>query len=96
MSDCFTGLGHYPIICSHHQDDNICPLGAAGAHGGKRCMPWSIQERDQFTVMFNLVSANMLGDPTGFTSCHFGMPDGIQQRGLAMINMPQNGNHRGT
>ncbi len=78
----FTGLRHHTIICCDHQDGNIRSLGATSPHCGKRCMARCIQKGDGTILMHNLISTNVLGNPTRFTTGNISLPDGIQQAGF--------------
>ena len=42
------------------------------------------------------VRANVLGDATRFASSHVGQADGVEQRGLAVIDVAHDGDHRRT
>ena len=46
------------------------------------------------TVGFYLVGADVLGDAADFPLGYFGVLDGIQQRGLAMVYVTKDGDHR--
>ena len=41
-----------------------------------------------------MVGANVLGNATGFTGRHFGCADVIEQRGLAMVHVTHDCDHR--
>ena len=48
-----------------------------------------IEESDLLAVAnINLISANMLGDAAGFAGHNIGFAQGVEQGGLAMIDMP--------
>ena len=87
-------LRHDPIIGSHHQHHNICALRATCAHGGEGRMTGCIQKGDRAAFQLDLISADMLGDATRFAFGHVGMADRIQQGGLTMIDVTQNGHDR--
>ncbi len=57
-------------------------------------MAGGIQERDQTSLLFNLVRADMLGNTTGFAGSDFGLTNGIQEAGLAVIDMTEDGDYR--
>ena len=96
MVDGFNGLGHDAIIGSHHQYGNICHLGTTGTHGRKGFMPRSIQENDGPALADHPVCTDVLGDTAGFPCRHVGLPDGIQQRSLAVVHVTHDGHHRRT
>ncbi len=42
----------------------------------------------------HLVGADVLRDAAGFACCHVGLADGVEQRGLAVIDVAHDGDHR--
>ena len=50
-------------------------------------MSRSIQEGDGLAVDLRLIRADVLGDAAGLTGSHGGVPDGIQQGGLTVVNV---------
>ena len=54
-----------------------------------------IQEGDQAIVVAGLIGTYMLGDAARLFRNHTGLAHGIQQSGLAVIHMPQDGDHWG-
>ena len=42
----------------------------------------------------HLIGADMLGDAAGLLAHHIGRADGVEQRGLAVIDMAHDGDHR--
>ena len=87
MINRFDRLRHHPIICCHDQDDDIGDLGATTSHGGEGFVARRVQERHLFPAYRNRVRADMLRNPTGLAFRHLRLPDGIKQRGLAVIDM---------
>ena len=75
----FLGLRHHPVIRGNHQNNNVRRLGATGAHGGERLMARRIQEGDRTARRIDMVSANMLGNATRFSTCHLGPTDVVEQ-----------------
>ena len=101
--DGFERLRHDAVVGGHHQHDNVRGLGSARSHAGKRLVARGIEEYDLAAVRRrllvqdgHLVRANVLRDATGFASSHVGQADGIEQRGLAVIHVAHDGDHRRT
>ena len=93
MVNGFNSLRHNAVIGCHYQNGDIGYLSAAGAHGGKSFMSGGIQKGDFLAVDFHLVSADMLSNTAGFGIHDIGLADGIQQSGLAVVDMAHNGDH---
>ena len=60
-------LRHYPVIGRHHEDDDVRAPGATRPHRGKGRVARSIQEGNHAVVGFNVICADMLGNPAGLT-----------------------------
>ncbi len=93
MCNGFTSLRHDTIVSGDYEHDNICALRTTCAHLSKRGMTGCIKECDETSLLFNLIRADMLSDTASFTGRHFRLTDGIQQAGLAVIDMTENGHH---
>ena len=91
--DGFQGLRHDAVVRRHHQDDDIGHLGAAGAHAGERFVTGGVDEDDLLAIHVHLVSADVLRDAAGFASRDIGFADGVEQRGLAVIDVAHDGDH---
>ena len=63
-------------------------------------MSWGIEEGDAvfFAALghLNLVCTDVLGNPTGFAGRHPGLADGVQQAGLAVVDVTHHRDHRRT
>ncbi len=69
-------------------------LGATGTHRGKRGVARGVEEGDHAAVGFHVVGADVLGDATGFAGRYLGAADVVEQRGLAMVDVTHDGDHR--
>ena len=96
MVDGLNGLGHDAVVGSHHQNRNVGHVRAAGTHAGERLMARGIQEGDGLAVHTDLVRADVLGDAAGLALGHMGLADGVQNAGLAVVNVAHNHHNRGT
>ena len=85
--DGLDGLGHDAVVGGNHQNGDIRGLRAAGTHGGKGRVAGGIQKRDHIPVHVHSVSADVLGDAAGFFRSDGGLADGVQQGGLAVVNV---------
>src|SRR5262245_16528076 len=58
-------------------------------------MAWRIDEGDFVTIRRgHLIGADVLGDATGLARGHIRLPDRIEQRGLAVVDVAHDGDHR--
>ena len=88
-------LRHHAVVGSHHQHHEVGDLGAAGAHGGERLVAGRIDERDLLAVgRHHLIGADMLRDASGLAGHHVGLANGIEQRGLAVVDVAHDGDDR--
>ena len=92
--DRFDRLRHDAVIGSNDQHDDIGRLGAASAHGSEGFMARRIDEGNETAGGRNLVGADMLGDAARFARHDIGLADGVEQRGLAVIDMAHDGDDR--
>ena len=96
--DGLEGLRHDAVVGGDHDDDDVGDLGAAGSHAGKGFVARRIEEDDlaaggrrAFLGELHLVSADVLGDAAGFACRHVGFANGVEQRGLAVIDVAHDG-----
>ena len=94
MVNRFLGLRHHAVVGRHHQNDDVGRLGAAGTHRGKRFVTRGVEEGDHAAVGFDVVGADVLGNAAGFAGRHLGAADVVEQRGLAMVDVTHDGDHR--
>ena len=59
-------------------------------------MARGVQEGHLLTALFDLIGADMLGNPASFAGNNLGIPDCIQQRCLAVVNVAHDGDDRRT
>src|SRR5262249_43137654 len=94
--DGFTRLWHHTVVGGHDDDGDVGHLGAACAHGGERLVARSVEECDQAAVDRDLIGADVLRDTSGFTSGDTRIADVVEQAGLAVVNVPHDGDDRGS
>ena len=96
MVDRFDRLRLDAVIGGHDQHDDVGDVRAALAHVDKGFVARRVEERDLCPVLHrHLIGADMLGDPARFTAHDIGPAQGIEQRGLAMIDMAHDRDDRG-
>src|SRR5690242_3318714 len=92
------GLRLHAIVGRDHQDHQVGGLGPAGSHGRERLVTRGVDEGDLALVAVDLggylVRADVLGDPAGLAGLQVGVPDRIEQLGLAVVDMTHDGDHR--
>ncbi len=86
--DAVVGSDHY-----HHHVGHAC---SARAHRGERLVAGRVQEGHDLAAVMNLVGTDVLGDAARLAGGHLGLADHIQQRGLAVVDMPHDRDHRRT
>ena len=91
--DGFEGLRHHAVVGRHHQHHDVGDLGSAGSHAGERFMAGRVDEDDFAAVLLDVIGADVLRDPAGFLRGHVGEANGVQQRGLAVIDVAHDGDH---
>ena len=95
VGDGFLGLRHDAVVAGNHQHDDVRHLGAARTHGGEGFVTRRIEEGDLLARgQGHLVGADMLRDAAGFVRRHVGGAQGVEQRGLAVIDMAHDRDHR--
>src|SRR6478752_3352284 len=92
------GLRHDAVVGGDHQHHDVRGLRTAGPHGGERLVARGVDEGDQPFVVAqvggDLVGADVLGDAAGFLVHHVGAADGVQQLGLAVVDVTHDGDDR--
>src|SRR5437588_526136 len=87
-------LRHDAVVGRHHEHDQVGDLGAPGAHGAERLVAGGVDEDDRVAVLgLDLVSADPLRDAAGLARRDPGLADGVQDRGLAMVDVAEDGHN---
>ena len=95
VADRLDGLLHDAVVGGHHQDHDVGDVGAAGAHRGKRLMAGCVDEGDLLAALqVDAIGADVLGDAAGLASRDIGLAQRVEQRRLAVVYMPHDGDHR--
>ncbi len=93
----FDGLRHHAVVGRHHEDGDVGRLRAAGTHGREGRVAGGVDEGDLAgRSVSHLVGADVLRDAAGFARNHVGVADGVEQRGLAVVDVAHDGHDRRT
>ena len=85
-------LRHDAVVGGDHQHHDVGHLGAALAHGGERLVARRVDERDLLAVgRHHLIGADVLGDAACLAGRNVGVADGVEQRGLAVVDVAHDG-----
>ncbi len=92
------GLRLHAVVGRHHEHHQVGGLGAAGPHGGERLVTRGVDEGDLALLAVHLgghlVGADVLGDAAGLAGHHVGVPDRVEQLGLAVVDVTHHRDHR--
>ena len=88
-------LRHDAVVGRHHQHHDVGDVGAAGAHGREGRVAGRVEEGDALAVgQAHLIGADVLGDAAVFAGGHVGGAQGVQQAGLAVVDVAHDRHHR--
>ena len=87
-------LRHHAVVGGDDDHDDVGDVGAAGAHRGERGVARRVDEGDRLAVLVHLVGADVLGDPAGLAGDDLGLADRVEQRGLAVVDVAHDRDHR--
>ena len=88
-------LRHDAVVGGDHQHDDVGDLGAARAHRREGGVAGRVDEGDLAARRRgHLIGADVLGDAAGFAADHVGRADGVEQRGLAVVDVAHDGHDR--
>ena len=92
------GLRLHAVVGRDDQDREVGGLRTAGAHGGERLVTRGVDEGDlpllAVDLRRHLVGTDVLGDAAGLLGDHVGVPDRVQELGLAVVDVTHDGDHR--
>jgi len=94
MVDGLTRLRHHTVVGCDHQDDQVGGLGTTCAHGRESLVTRRIEKGHHAAVGFDVVGADVLGDAASLAAGDACAADVVEQRGLAVIDVTHDGDHR--
>ena len=89
-------LGHDAVVGGHHQHGDVGDLGSARTHGREGLVTGRVEEDDAAAVDDGLAGADVLGDAATLAVGDGGLADGVEQAGLAVVDVAHDGHDRGT
>ena len=92
--DGFDRLRHDAVVGRDDQHDDVGRLGAAGAHQGEGLVTRRVEEDDAAPLDVHVVGADVLRDAPGLGGGHIRLADRVEQRGLAVVDVAHDGDHR--
>ena len=95
--DRLDGLRHDAVVRGDDEHDDVGRLRTAGAHLGERLVARCVEEHDvAVTSVRDLVGPDVLGDATGLARGDARLADRVEQRGLAVVDVPHDRDDRRT
>ena len=94
MIDRFVGLRHDAVVSGDDQDGDVGDARAPGADGSERSVARGVQEGDGLPFVNDLVGANVLSDAAGLLFNHRRFAYVVEEAGLAVVNVAQDGDDR--
>ena len=92
--DGLEGLRHDAVIRGDHDHRDVGDLRAAGAHGRERLVAGRVEEHDAAAILLDLAGADVLGDAAALAGGDGRGADGVEQAGLAVVDVPHDGHDR--
>ena len=84
-------LRHDAVVRRDHEDRDVGDLRTTGTHGGERLVARCVDEGDgAFDALVlgdDLVRTDVLGDSAGFARGHLRVADGVEERGLTVVDV---------
>ena len=87
-TDCLHRLWLDAIISRHNDHHHIGQCGTMLTQRRKGLMARGIKQRHRPTALLGLIGTNVLGNTTSLTSNRLHLEDSIEQRCLAVVDMP--------
>ncbi len=90
--DSLDGLRHDAVVGGYDENRDIGNLSAARAHRRERLVARRIDKGDAAPVHLDGIRADVLRYTARFAAYNAGIPNGVEQRRLAVIDVPHNRN----
>ena len=94
MVDGLLGLRHHAVVGRNHQNDHVGGSGATGTHRRESGVPRRVDEGDVAVLRVHVIGTDVLGDAPGLAGHHAGVADMIEKRGLAVVDVSHDRDHR--
>jgi hypothetical protein len=91
VADGFDRLRHHAVIGGGDEYGDVGGLRAARSHRGERLVTGGVDERDRAVVLDDLVCTDVLRDAAGLALGDVRLADPVEQRGLAVVDVPHDG-----
>ncbi len=95
VRESFLGLLHRTVVGGDDEDDDVDRVGAARAHGRERGVTGRVDDRQVVALSGDdLVGADVLRDAAGLAVDEVRAADRVDQRGLAVVDVAEEGDGR--
>ncbi len=94
MVDGFSGLRHDTVVGRDDEDDDVGHLRAAGTHHGEGLVARRVEEDDLSSALFDVIRTDVLRDAARLAAGDVRLADGVEERGLAVIDVTHDGDDR--
>jgi hypothetical protein len=81
------------IVGRDHQHHDVRDLGPARAHEGEGLVAGGVEEDDLTRAHVHVVGPDVLGDAAGLARGHARLPDGVEERRLAVVHVAHDRDH---
>ena len=92
--DCLDRLRHNAVVRCDDENCHVRDLRTARTHRRERLMARRIKEDDLLALTDDLIGTDVLGDAARLMRADGSVANGIEQRGLAVIDVPHDGDDR--
>ena len=93
-------LRHDAVVGRDHEDRDVGHLRTTGTHGGERLVARGVDEGDRavdaLVLGVHLVRTDVLGDAAGLARDDVRVADGVEEAGLAVVDVAHDGDDRRT
>ena len=91
MVDRLDSLRHHAVVGGNDEHHDVGDAGPPRAHRREGLVAGGVDEGQQLTAPLHLVSADVLGDPTGLACDHVRMTDPVEKQRLAVVDVAHDG-----
>ena len=92
--DGFLRLRHDAVVGRDDEDDDVGHLRAAGTHHRERLVARRVEEDDLPAALLDVIRADVLRDAARFAAGDVRLADGVEERGLAVVDVTHDGDDR--